>query len=191
MRERTPTILTSISASRLLWLRDTDVIKILEEQPSVCRVNCWEHKRHTMNERESILNQTPSMCAKYELTAVHTSVNKAAFGVHILVVWQGQDSMHSWHYATSVPSMSSSCPWLPSRVRDRKGAKSTNVSLSRGATFSKALSSFVVMLSKQTNQKSQKKTKLLRFSKDIREVTLCSSFMTKEGKELCWPHTLG
>lgn len=130
------------------------------------------------------MQRTPSMCAKYELTAVHTSINKAAFGVHILLVWWGHDSMHSWHYATSVPSMSSSCPWLPSRVRDRKGAKSTNVSLSRGATFSKALSSFVVMLSKQTNQTSQRKMNQSKFTKYIRQVKFCSSFMTKEGKEL-------
>lgn len=52
-------------------------------------------------------------------------------------------------FLISVPSMSSSWPWLPSRVRDRKGAKSTKVSLSRGATFSKACSSFVVILTKQ------------------------------------------
>lgn len=45
-----------------------------------------------------------------------------------------------------VPSMSSSCPWLPSSVLDRNGAKSTKISLSRGATFSRARSSFVVML---------------------------------------------
>lgn len=53
------------------------------------------------------------------------------------------------NFLISVPSMSSSWPWLPSRVRDRKGAKSTKVSLSRGATFSKACSSFVVILTKQ------------------------------------------
>lgn len=45
-----------------------------------------------------------------------------------------------------VPSMSNSCPWLPSSVLDRNGAKSTKISLSRGATFSRARSSFVVML---------------------------------------------
>lgn len=41
----------------LLWLRDTDVIKILEEQPSMCRVNCWENKMNKMNEKEGIFNQ--------------------------------------------------------------------------------------------------------------------------------------
>lgn len=80
----------------LLWLRDTDVIKILEEQPSMCRVNCWENKMNKMNEKEGIFNQTcdrhPACVRKYELTAVHTSISKAAFGVHILVVWWGQDS---------------------------------------------------------------------------------------------------
>lgn len=42
--------------------------------------------------------------------------------------------------------MSSSCPWLPRSVRDRKGAKSTNISLSRGAAFSRACSSLSEML---------------------------------------------
>lgn len=69
---------------------------------------------------------------------------------HAATVHSVFKSLGSWGAKEAVPSMSSSCPWLPSRVRDRKGAKSTNVSRSRGATFSRALSSFVVMLSKQS-----------------------------------------
>lgn len=147
---------------------------------------CYKiNKMNKINEKEGIFNQ--SVTDPQHVREIWTDCcayirHKAAFGVHILVVWWGQDSMHSWHYATSVPSMSSSCPWLPSRVRDRKGAKSTNVSLSRGATFSKALSSFVVMLSKQTNQKSHKKMKQPKLTTDIREVILCSSSWQRKEK---------
>lgn len=56
-----------------------------------------------------------------------------------------------------VPSMSSSCPWLPSSVLDKKGAKSTNISLSSGATFSRARSSFVVMLQSEGEKKNSKR----------------------------------
>lgn len=45
-----------------------------------------------------------------------------------------------------VPSISNSCPWLPKRVRERKGAKSTKISLRSGAAFSKACSSLSVIL---------------------------------------------
>lgn len=48
--------------------------------------------------------------------------------------------------------MSSSCPWLPSSVLDRKGAKSTKISLSSGATFSRARSSLVVMLWREVSE---------------------------------------
>lgn len=51
-------------------------------------------------------------------------------------------------YREIIPSINSSCPWLPRSVRDRNGAKSTKISRRRGATFSKALSSFAVMLLK-------------------------------------------
>ncbi len=126
------------------------------------------HRRHKMNEREGRFNQTVSdpqlVCKIVTLlsapTTAYASINEAARRVYTRVKWWGQDSKHSWRYTTSVPSMSSSCPWLPSRVRDRKGAKSTKVSLSRGATFSKALSSFVVMLSKKTRQDRSHKRKL-------------------------------
>lgn len=50
------------------------------------------------------------------------------------------------HNTAPVPSISNSCPWLPSRVLDRKGAKSTKISLKRGATFSSARSNLVVIL---------------------------------------------
>lgn len=123
-----------------------------------------------MNEREGRFNQTvtdPQLVSKIVTllstpTTAYASINEAASGVHTVAGWWGQDSTHSlrMHYTTSVPSMSSSCPWLPSRVRDRKGAKSTKVSLSRGATFSKALSSFVVMLSKKTHEGRSHKWKL-------------------------------
>lgn len=94
--------------------------------------------------------QTPSK----KVTFLSTPVTVWAF---ISEVWRGSynNNMVMWcsenqrHHTTSVPSMSNSWPWLPSRVRDRKGAKSTKISLSRGATFSKALSSFVVMLSRE------------------------------------------
>lgn len=113
-----------------------------------------------MNERESRFNQTltdPQLVCKIVTllstpTTAHASIIEAASGVHTAAGCWGHDSTHSLYYPTSVPSMSSSCPWLPSRVRDRKGAKSTKVSLSRGATFSRALSSFVVMLSKKKHQ---------------------------------------
>lgn len=79
------------------------------------------------------------------------------------------------HQMKSVPSISNSCPWLPSRVRDRKGAKSTKISRSKGATFSKARSSFVVMLLKKTHQKSQKN---IRNNKCSSPSLLCiSTFM--------------
>jgi len=48
-----------------------------------------------------------------------------------------------------VPSISNSCPWLPKRVRERKGAKSTKISLRSGAAFSKACSSLSVILVKR------------------------------------------
>lgn len=130
------------------------------------------HRRHKMNERESRFNQTVTdsqlVCKTVTFLStpatVYASINEAANVVHAEVGWWGQDSAHSLgnetHSTTSVPSMSSSCPWLPNRVRDRKGAKSTKISLSRGATFSKALSSFVVMLSKKTNQDRSHRRKL-------------------------------
>src|SRR4029434_2993431 len=63
--------------------------------------------------------------------------------------WRGGE-VERWRerrrWTAPVPSMSSSWPWLPSRVRERKGAKSTKISLSRGATFSRARSSLVLML---------------------------------------------
>lgn len=87
---------------------------------------------------------------------VQASINEVLYeGVHIQIIWRwGQSctqcSENQIHYTLHlVPSMSNSWPWLPSRVRERKGAKSTKISLSRGATFSKALSSFVVMLSRK------------------------------------------
>lgn len=54
-----------------------------------------------------------------------------------------------------VPSMSSSCPWLPSSVLDRKGAKSTKISLRSGATFSRARSSLVVILWRKKREKDE------------------------------------
>lgn len=114
-------------------------------------------KHHRMNKKGSRFNQTvtdPSACVQNShspvntySTTVYAAIYEAAGGVHTTVRCLGQEEK----FTISVPSMSSSCPWLPSKVRDRKGAKSTKVSLSRGATFSKALSSFVVMLPKKTH----------------------------------------
>ena len=42
-----------------------------------------------------------------------------------------------------------------SDLRDRKGAKSTKISLSRGATFSRARSSLVVMLSERRHPEEE------------------------------------
>lgn len=61
------------------------------------------------------------------------------------------------HNTAPVPSMSSSCPWLPSSVRDRNGAKSTKISLSSGATFSSARSSLVVILQMEKERERQTK----------------------------------
>lgn len=63
-----------------------------------------------------------------------------------------------------VPSMSSSCPWLPSSVLDRKGAKSTKISLSRGATFSRARSSLVVMLWCKRNKQRWREDTAMQFN---------------------------
>lgn len=40
------------------------------------------------------------------------------------------------------PSIKSSCPWEPTNVLDKKGAKSTIISLKRGHTEPRAVSSF-------------------------------------------------
>lgn len=46
--------------------------------------------------------------------------------------------------ASPLPSMRSSCPWEPTSVLDRNGAKSTMISRKRGDTDPKAISSFWV-----------------------------------------------
>lgn len=46
--------------------------------------------------------------------------------------------------ASPLPSMRSSCPWDPTSVLDKKGAKSTMISRSRGETDPRAISSFCV-----------------------------------------------
>lgn len=61
------------------------------------------------------------------------------------------------HNTAPVPSISNSCPWLPSRVLDRKGAKSTKISLSKGATFSSARSSLVVMLWRERDREKDRR----------------------------------
>lgn len=156
------------------------------------------HKRHEReNERGSRFDQTVTdpqlVCTTVTLLLtgilrMHPSMRQPV-EVHTMVGRRGHGSTRSsgnrMQYTTRVPSMSSSCPWLPSRVRDRKGAKSTKVSLSRGATFSKALSSFVVMLSKKTHRDGSHKRKLdarIRV-KNLREGALCPSIEGTAGKE--------
>lgn len=46
--------------------------------------------------------------------------------------------------ASPLPSMRSSCPWEPTKVLERKGAKSTMISRSKGDTDPKAISNFCV-----------------------------------------------
>lgn len=77
-----------------------------------------------------------------------------------------------------VPSMSSSWPWLPSRVRDRKGAKSTKISLSKGATFSRARSSLVVMLLRQRHDVSERSDKTCSVIYNRQKMSTCSGCTT-------------
>lgn len=78
------------------------------------------------------------------------------------------------HYTAPVPSMSNSCPWLPNRVRERKGAKSTKISLSKGATFSSARSNLVVILrvGKERQKDTEKKVQLAPKYRDQFKITL-------------------
>lgn len=107
---------------------------------------------HKMNKRKADLTRLTAPQLVYKIST-HTTTPT---GDRTLNRVLGKNKIH---YTTSVPSISNSWPWLPSKVRDRKGAKSTKISLSRGATFSKALSSFVVMLSKRMNQEKSHKNK--------------------------------
>lgn len=74
--------------------------------------------------------------------------------------------------------MSNSCPWLPNRVRERKGAKSTKISLSKGATFSSARSNLVVILwvGKQIQKETEKKVQLASKYRDQFKITLPFNF---------------